>query len=139
MGEARLKAFVGALAVIAAVLCASWVYTFGVRLDQRLLVGAAVFASLILAGELFSTRVNEQLTVSPTEVGLVAAIFVLGPVWATLAALPTDLLVGSRSLLRSTYEVSHSVVILLLRGVRMATRTVTRRRPPSTLPTWRAR
>ena len=117
MGEARLKAFVGALTVLAAALCASWVYAFGVTFDQRLLVGAAIFASFILVGELLSTGVNERLTVSPVDVGLVAAVVVVGPVWAILAALPTDLLVGRRSLLRSAYEVSHSAVIILLAGV----------------------
>lgn len=116
MNEARLKTFVGTLAVFAAALCASWLYAYGEQFGWRLLVGMAIFAGFILVGEAFSTRINGRVTVSPTDIGLIAAVAILGPVWAVIAALPADLLVARRSWLRMAYEASHTVIIVFLSG-----------------------
>ena len=125
VNEARLKALVGALAVLATALCASWIYTYGEMFDRRLLLGVAIFTGFILFGEAFSTRVSDRVsnrvsnrvTVSPTDIGLIAAVAVLGPLWAALAALPADLFVGRGSWLRTIYEVSHTVILVFLSGV----------------------
>ena len=109
--------FLGALSVFAAALCALWIYARGVEFDLRLLVGAAIFGSFLLMGEILSTRVSERLTISASDVGLVAAVVALGPTWAVLAALPADLLVGRKNPSRTAYEVSHSIIIIYLSGI----------------------
>jgi HD-GYP domain-containing protein (c-di-GMP phosphodiesterase class II) len=116
LNGARFGDFLRALAVFAAALCASWLYVHGLEFDPRLLAGAAIFGGFLLVGEVLSARVHERLTISASDIGLIAAVALLGPVWALLAALPADLLIGRRSWLRTVYEVSHTVVIIFLSG-----------------------
>lgn len=117
MGEAHLRTYVGALAVFATILVASWVYWHGLVFDLRFVLGAAVFAGFILLGDKLSVRINERLTIGASDVGLIMAVVLLGPVWAAAAALPTDLLVGKRDWLRTAYEIAHSITIIFLAGI----------------------
>src|SRR5215210_7414808 len=117
LSAANLRTYVGTLAAFAVALVASWIYWHGLVLDLRLVLGAAVFASLLLLGDVLSVRINEQLTISASDVALIAAVAVLGPVWAAVAALPADLFVARRDWLRLAFEISQSVVIICLAGV----------------------
>jgi len=105
------------LAVVAAMLAASWVYWEGFELDRRLVVGTAVFAGFILLSDLLSVRINEQFTVGVWDIGLIGAVVLLGPTWAALAALPSAFVVGGRDPLRTAYEIGHSVVLAFLAGI----------------------
>jgi hypothetical protein len=104
------------LAAFAVALATSWIYWHGLTPDPRLVVGAAIFAALILFSDAFSVRINERHTIDASDIGLIVAVVALGPVWAALAALPGDLLVGRRDWLRTAYEVSNSVIIIFLSG-----------------------
>ena len=117
LDEACLRVYVGTLTSLAATLIASWVYWHGLGFDLRFVLGTAVFASLILLGDAFSVRINERLTIGASDVGLIMAVVVLGPVWAAAAALPTDLLVGRRDWLRTVYEIAQSITIIFLAGI----------------------
>ena len=117
LGEAHLKTYIGTLAALAAALVASWVYWDGVALDARFILGTAVFAILALAGDSVALRLNERSSIGVSDVGLVVAVAVLGPLWAALAAMPADVLAGRRDPLRTLYEVSHSIVIVFLSGM----------------------
>ena len=117
MGEAHLRTFVGALAAFAASLAASWIYWYGCVLDPRLVLGTCIFAAIVLLGDLFSVRINERLTISASDAGLITAVAVLGPTWAAVAVLPASLLIGRRDWLRTAYEIGHSVTIVYLAGV----------------------
>ena len=117
MSETHLKPYFGALVAFAIALVASWIYWQGFTLDPRLLVGAAVLACFILASELFSLRVNTWSIINASDVGLIVGVAILGPIWAAVAALPADLFVGRRSLVRTVYEISHSIIIVCLAGI----------------------
>jgi HD-GYP domain-containing protein (c-di-GMP phosphodiesterase class II) len=117
LGEAHLKTYVGTLAAFAASLAASWVYWDGLVLDPRLILGAAIFAAFFLLSDVFSVRINEQLTINVSDIGLIVAVIALGPVWAMVAALPADMLVARRDWLRAIYEISHSVTIIFVSGI----------------------
>ena len=117
MGEASLRTYVGALAAFAASLAVSWIYWYGFVLDLRLVLGTAIFAAVILLGDVFSVRINERLTISASDAGLIMAVAVLGPTWAAVAALPASLFIGRRDWLRSVYEIVHSIIIIYLAGI----------------------
>jgi HD-GYP domain-containing protein (c-di-GMP phosphodiesterase class II)/predicted membrane protein len=117
LGEAHLKTYVGTLAAFAASLAASWVYWDGLVLDPRLILGTAIFAAFFLLSDVFSVRINEQLTINVSDIGLIVAVVALGPVWAMVAALPADMLVARRDWLRAIYEISHSVAIIFVAGI----------------------
>ena len=117
MGEVHLRTYIGALAAFAASLAATWIYWYGFVLDVRFVLGTAIFAAVILLNDVFSVRINERLTFSASDAGLIMAVAVLGPTWAAVAALPASLFIGRRDLLRTVYEISHSVTIVYLAGV----------------------
>ena len=117
MGEAHLRTYIGALAAFAASLVASWIYWYGFVLDLRLVLGTAIFAAIVLLGDVFSVRINERLTISASDAGLIMAVAVLGPTWAAVAVLPASLFIGRRDLLRTVYEIGHSVIIVYLAGL----------------------
>jgi HD domain len=117
LGKAHLRTFIGALAAFAASLAASWIYWYGFVLDPRLVLGTCIFAAIVLLGDLFSVRINERLTISASDAGLITAVAVLGPTWAAVAALPASLLIGRRDWLRTVYEIGHSATIVYLAGV----------------------
>jgi hypothetical protein len=117
LGEVHLRTYIGALAAFAASLAATWIYWYGFVLDVRLVLGTAIFAAVILLGDVFSVRINERLTFSASDAGLIMAVAVLGPTWAAVAALPASLFIGRRDSLRMVYEIGHSVTIVYLAGI----------------------
>lgn len=117
MSEASsIRVYIGTLAALAAALAATWVHWYKLSFDPRFIIGAAVLAAFILFSNSFSIRLNKRYDIDASDIGLIVAVVVLGPVWAALAALPGDLLVGRRDWLRTVYEVSQSVTIIFLAG-----------------------
>ncbi len=117
MSEVRLRTYVGALAAFAVALAASWSYSYGLLLDPRLVLGAAIFAVFVLLGDLFSIQISKQTAIGVWNIPIIVAVATLGPTWAALAALPAALYVGRRDLLRAAYEVGHSVTAVYLAGM----------------------
>jgi HD-GYP domain-containing protein (c-di-GMP phosphodiesterase class II) len=117
LGDAHLKTCIGALAALAALLVASWTYSYGFEPDLRLILGTAVFAAVVLLGDMFSIQINERLTISASDAALIMAVVVLGPTWAAMAALPASLFIARRDWLRLVYEIGHSTTIVYLAGL----------------------
>jgi hypothetical protein len=115
--EAHLKIFVAVLTAFAVALYASWIYWDGMTVDLRLIVGTAILACFALLGDIFPVRVTERLAISTGAVVLMVAAAILGPAWATLAAIPSALYVGGRDPLRTFYELGHSVVMVFSAGI----------------------
>ena len=114
LGEMHLKSYVGILAVTAAALFGSWIYWYGLELDPRLVAGTAVLSAFVLLGVVLSVRVSAQADMGTWDVGLVLAVVVLGPTWASLALVPAALFVGGRDRLRTAYEIGEGVLIVHL-------------------------
>jgi hypothetical protein len=106
LGETNVRAYVGVLAAVAVTLLASWIYWYGVTMESRILVGVAIFAGLLLLADLFPIRVSERWDISTVEIGLLAAVVMLGPFWAAVSALPYAAFGGGRDYLRTAYEAS---------------------------------
>jgi HD-GYP domain-containing protein (c-di-GMP phosphodiesterase class II) len=104
--ETNLRAYVGVLAAVAVTLLASWIYWYGVTIELRIIVGVAIFAGLLLLADLFPIRVSERWDISTVEIGLLAAVVMLGPFWAAVSALPYAAFGGGRDYLRTAYEAS---------------------------------
>jgi HD-GYP domain-containing protein (c-di-GMP phosphodiesterase class II) len=117
MGKVHLRTYIGVLVASAATLAGAWVYWYGLVLEPRFIVGTVVFAGLVLLGDIFSIRINPQVTAGAWGVALIIAVVLLGPTWAALAALPSTLFVGRKDLLRTVYEIGHSVTIVYLAGI----------------------
>src|SRR5918992_2516372 len=120
MDEARaayLKIYIWVLAALGTALCVSWIYWYGFEVELRLIVGTAIVACFSLLGDVLAVRVNERLTISASAIALMIAIAALGPTWAALAAIPSTLFVGKGNLLRTVYEVGHSVTTVYLAGI----------------------
>jgi HD-GYP domain-containing protein (c-di-GMP phosphodiesterase class II) len=115
--EANLKIFVAVLATLAVALYVSWIYSYGLILDLRLVIGTAILSSFALLGDIFPVRVTERLAISTAAVVLIVAAAILGPAWAALAAIPAALYVGRWDPLRTLYEVGHSVVMVFSAGI----------------------
>jgi HD-GYP domain-containing protein (c-di-GMP phosphodiesterase class II) len=115
--EAHLKIFVAVLTTFAVALYASWIYWYGMTVDLRLIVGTAILACFALLGDIFPVRVTKRLAISTAAVVLMIAAAILGPEWATLAAIPSALFVGRRDPLRTLYELGHSVVMVFSAGM----------------------
>ncbi len=86
-------------------------------MDPRLLAGTAVLALLILACDAFPVRINEWSSIGASDIGFIAAVVLLGPTWAAVAALPTALFIAKRDWLRAAYEISQSIIIVYLSGM----------------------
>jgi HD-GYP domain-containing protein (c-di-GMP phosphodiesterase class II) len=106
LGETNLRAYVGVLAAVAVTLLASWIYWYGVTIELRIIVGVAIFAGLLLLADVFPIRVSERWDISTVEIGLLAAVVMLGPFWAAVSALPYAAFGGGRDYLRTAYEAS---------------------------------
>ena len=106
MGETSLRAYVGVLAAVAVTLLASWIYWYDATIELRIIVGVAIFAGLLLLADLFPIRVSERWDISTVEIGLLAAVVMLGPFWAAVSALPYAAFGGGRDYLRTAYEAS---------------------------------
>lgn len=117
VSESYLKAYIVSLVAFAVALVACWIYSFGLEMDLRFVLGAAILSGFVLLGDALSVRINERFTVGAWDIGILVAIFVLGPTWAALAALPSAFFVGKKDWLRTAYEVGHSVVIVYLAGI----------------------
>jgi hypothetical protein len=120
MSEARerhLKTYIAALATFAVALCVSWVYWYDLTLEPPLVAGTAVLACFILLGDVFSVQISERTAVSACAIALMVAVAALGPTWAALAALPSAFYVGRGNVLRTIYEVGHSITIVYLGGI----------------------
>jgi hypothetical protein len=115
--EAYLKTYIGVLAASAALLCVCWIYWYGISLESRFVVGAAVLACFILLGDAFSVQVSKRTAISACAVALMVAVVALGPAWAALASIPSAVFVGRRDLLRTFYEIGHNFTIVFLAGV----------------------
>ena len=117
MGETNLKGYIAVLAAFAVALTASWIHWYGVSVEPRFVVGAAVFAVLLLLADLFPVRLGERWDLSAVDVGMIASVVVLGPFWAAIAALPYAVRGGSRDWLRTAYETSCVTVEVYLAGL----------------------
>lgn len=117
MGEIHLKAFIVTLGIFALSLAASWIYWFGLDFEPRIALGTVIFASFILLGVAFSVRVDEQTTIGTWDIGIVAAIAILGPTWAAVASLPSAFIEGGRDWLRVVYALVTNVAIIYLAGI----------------------
>jgi HD-GYP domain-containing protein (c-di-GMP phosphodiesterase class II) len=106
LGETNLRAYIGVTAALAVTLVASWIYWYGVTIELRIIVGVAIFAGLLLLADIFPIRVSERWDISTVEIGLLAAVVMLGPFWAAVSALPYAVLGGRRDYLRTAYEAS---------------------------------
>jgi HD-GYP domain-containing protein (c-di-GMP phosphodiesterase class II) len=115
--EVYLRAYIAGLAAFAAALSASWIYWYGLDIELTPIVGTVILACIALLGELFPVRVSERTTISTCALALMVAVAALGPTWAALAAIPSALFVGGRDLLRTVYEISHSVTFVFLAGM----------------------
>ena len=115
--EAHLRIFVAVLATFGVALFASWIYRDGLSFEPRLIIGTAILACFALLGDIFPVQVTERTAISTAAVVLMVAAALLGPAWATLAAIPSALFVGRRDPLRTLYEVGHSVVMVFSAGM----------------------
>ncbi len=117
MRESYVRTYVGVLLALALALAASWIYSHGLALEMRLVIGTVVLAGFVVLGDLFPLRVSDKTTLGVWDVGLIVAVVTLGPTWAAIAALPSAFIVGRRDWLRTAYEIGHSVTIVYLAGM----------------------
>jgi hypothetical protein len=117
LGETNLKRYIAVLAAFAVALTASWTYWYDVVVEPRFIFGAGVFAVLLLLADTFSVRLSERWDLSTVEIGQIAAVVVLGPFWAAIAALPYAVRGGNRDWLRTAYEASCVTIEAYLAGL----------------------
>jgi HD domain len=117
LGETNLRIYIGVLAAFAVTLAASWTYWYGATTEVRFMLGAAIFAVLLVLADLFPIRVSERSEISTVEIVLLAAVVMLGPLWATAAAVPYAVLGGRKNLLRTAYEASSVTIEIYLAGI----------------------
>jgi HD-GYP domain-containing protein (c-di-GMP phosphodiesterase class II) len=117
VSQGHLKIYVAAMSALAVALASSWVYSYGIIFEARLIVGMLVLAILVFLGEAFPVRVSQATTVGVWDIGLLVAIAALGPTWAAVAALPAAVYAGGRDWLRVVFEASHSIVTVYVAGI----------------------
>jgi hypothetical protein len=117
LGEINLKSYIAVLAALAVALTASWIYRQDVEVEPRFILGAAVFAVLLLLADVFPVKLGKRWDLSTVEIGLIAAVVVLGPFWAAISALPYAVRGGSRDWLRTAYETSCVTIEVYLAGL----------------------
>jgi HD-GYP domain-containing protein (c-di-GMP phosphodiesterase class II) len=115
--QAYLRSYVATLAALAVAFACTWVYTYGVTLNSRVVIGVLVLALLISLGEAFPVRVSGTVTVGVWDIGVLVAVATLGPTWAAVAALPAAVYAGGREWLRTLFEVSHGTVTIYCAGI----------------------
>jgi hypothetical protein len=115
--EAYLRIYIGVLAVFAVALCASWIYWYELTINSYLIAATAILACFALLGDIFPVHVTKRTAISTCAIALMVAVAALGPTWAAVAAVPSALFVGRRDLLRTVYEIGHSVTIVYLAGI----------------------
>jgi hypothetical protein len=117
LGETSVKTYVGGLAALAASLAAAWTYRDSVATDFHLIAGALVFCGLLYLACTYRVQVSERCQISALDVGLIAAVAMLGPFWTTVAALPCAVAVGKKDWLRTAYEASRNTIQIYLAGM----------------------
>jgi hypothetical protein len=115
--ETKLRTYIGILAAFAVMLAASWTYWYSATAEVQFMLGAAVFAVLLVLADAFPIRVSERSEISAMEISLLAAVVMLGPLWATVAAAPYAVLVGRKDGLRTAYEASCVTIEIYLAGI----------------------
>jgi hypothetical protein len=106
LGETDLKRYIAVLAALAVTLIASWIYWYDVAVEPRFILGAAIFAVLLLLGDLFPVRLGQRWDLSTVDISMIASVVVLGPFWAAISALPYAIRGGKKDGLRTAYETS---------------------------------
>lgn len=119
-----MKTYVGGLAALAITFAASWAYWSGEAPEASLILGTLVFGGILCIACMYRIRINERCEVSTLDIGLVAAVAMLGPFWAAVAALPCAVVVGRRDWLRTLYEASRNSVQVFLAGIVFSTVSV---------------
>jgi hypothetical protein len=117
LGETNLKSYIAVLAAFAVALTASWIYWYDVAVEPRFILGAAVFAVLLLLADLFPVRLGERWDLSTVDIGMIASVVLLGPFWAAISALPYAVRGGNRDWLRTAYEASCVTIEAYLAGL----------------------
>jgi hypothetical protein len=106
LGETNLKSYVAVLAAFAIALTASWIYWYDVAVEPRFILGAVVFAALLLLADLSPVKLGERWDLSTVDIIMIASVVVLGPFWAAISALPYAVRGGKNDWLRTSYEIS---------------------------------
>jgi hypothetical protein len=117
LGETNLKSYIAVLAAFAVALTASWIYWYDVSVEPRFILGAVVFAVLLLLADLFPVRLGERWDLSTADIGMIASVVVLGPFWAAMSALPYAVRGGGKDWLRTAYETSSVTIEVYLAGL----------------------
>ncbi len=117
LGETNLRTYIGVLAAFAVTLAACWTYWYGAPTEVRFILGAAVFAVLLVLADTFPIRISERGEISTVEIGQLAAVVMLGPLWAMAAAVPCAALTGGKDRLRTTYEMSCVTIEIYLASI----------------------
>ena len=117
LGETAVKAYVAGLAASAVAIAAAWTYWFGAAVEGRFVLGTVVFGVLLVLIGAFPLRISERCEFSALDLGLVAAMVVLGPSWAAVSALPCAVLAGKKDPLRVAYEASRYTVQIYVAGM----------------------
>jgi hypothetical protein len=110
LGEAAVRIYVGSLAASAVALAASYAYWYDVAIEPRFIVGTLAFSVLLYLIRMFPVRVSERCEISALDIGLVAAVVMLGPFWAAVSALPCAVYVGRKDWLRTVYEAGRNTL-----------------------------
>jgi HD domain len=117
LSEAKLRTYIGVLAAFAVTLAASWTYWYSVAIEPRFIVGAAIFAGLLILADTFPIRVSERWDISTVEIALMASVIMLGPFWAAISALPYAVIAVKKDWLRAVYETSCVTIEVYLAGM----------------------
>jgi HD-GYP domain-containing protein (c-di-GMP phosphodiesterase class II) len=117
LGESHIRTYVGVLLAFATTLAAAWSYWYELVLEPSFAVGALAFAACMLLADAFPIRISGRTSIGVWDVSLTVAVVVLGPTWASIAALPSAFFVGRRDWLRTAYEIGHSITIAYLAGI----------------------
>jgi HD-GYP domain-containing protein (c-di-GMP phosphodiesterase class II) len=102
---------------LAAALAASWTYWHSVMAEPRFVSGTLIFSGLLYLVCMYRVRVSERCEISALDIGLTAAVAMLGPFWAAVSALPCAVAVGRKDWLRTAYEATRNTVQIYLAGM----------------------
>ena len=98
-------------------MISSWTYWHGEAVELPFVIGSAIFAGLLLLACMFPIRVSERSEISAADIVMIAAVVMVGPLWATVAMLPCVVLVGKTDWLRTTYEAARRTTEICLAAV----------------------
>lgn len=112
MRDEVVKAYIWSLVVLAAGASAAWGYLFGFAFDWTALGIASVLFVVCAASKKFPLE-SERATIEIVDVAILAALVLLGPLWAALVGVPAMLY---RDKLRSIFVASADVIGILAAG-----------------------